>query len=287
MNDAVVRMMARYSCHRLEDYVRALREILQEIALLGLWRSKFFEKAAFYGGTALRILHGLDRYSEDIDFSLLEPYPSFDLGRYSDALQTEMRSFGFEVAINTKARRASAIQSAFIKTDTLQQLLVIETQAGVIRELPRGQVLKIKLEVDTHPPPGFETESRYLLHPIPFSVRTYALPDLFAGKMHAMLCRKWKTRVKGRDWYDFVWFVAHHPQLHLSHLEQRMVQSNDLEQDRRLTTGQLRHRLNETIDQLDVDQARNEVTPFVANTDSLAVWSRDFFKDIAKRIQVV
>ena len=286
MNDAIVRMMLRYSCRRLEDYVRALREILQEIALLGLWRSKFFEKGAFYGGTALRILHGLDRYSEDLDFSLLAPLPDFDLDRYSNALQMEMRSFGFDVVVDTKARRVSAIQSAFIKADTLQQLLVIETQAGVIRGLPRGQVLKIKLEVDTKPPPGFETESRYLLHPIPFSVRVYALPDLFAGKMHAMLCRTWKHRVKGRDWYDFVWFIANHPRLHIGHLEQRMVQSGDWSRGKPLTPDRLRRRLDETIDRLDVDQARNEVTPFVANTDSLAVWSKEFFKDIARRIRI-
>ena len=287
MNDAITRMMARYSCRRLEDYTRALREILQEIALLGLWRSKYFEKAAFYGGTALRILHGLDRYSEDIDFSLLVPCGVVDLGRYSDALQTEMRSFGFDVEVNAKARRASAIQSAFIKTNTLQQLLVIEAQAGMIRELPRGQVLKIKLEVDTNPPPGFETEIRYLLHPIPFSVRTYTLPDLFAGKMHALLCRKWKNRVKGRDWYDFVWFVANHPRLHLGHLEQRMSQSGELEKGLSLTHEQLLQRLNETIERLDVDQARDEVTPFVANTDSLTVWSKAFFKEISQRILIV
>src|SRR5271157_4585321 len=207
MNEAIARMMARYDGRRREDYVRALREILQEIALLGLWRSKFFEKAAFYGGTALRILYGLDRFSEDLDFSLLEPKPDFDLSKYCVALQTEMRSFGFEVTIESKEkRRQSAVQSAFIKSNTLKQLVVIETAEELVRTVPRGQVLKIRLEVDTVPPPGFSTEVKYLLHPIPFPVKSYTLPDLFAGKRHALLCRRWKTRVKGRDWYDFVWF---------------------------------------------------------------------------------
>jgi hypothetical protein len=201
MNEAVGRMLARYEARRLEDYVRALREILQEIALLGLWRSKFFEHAAFYGGTALRILHGIDRFSDDLDFSLIRPSSRFDLSRYSTALQTEIRSFGFEVRVVTKEKEArSAIQSAFLKADTLKQLVVVEAGREMMRELPRGQVLKIKIEVDTDPPPGFETETRFLLHPIPFSVRTYVLPDLFAGKMHAVLCRRWKSRVKGRDW---------------------------------------------------------------------------------------
>jgi predicted nucleotidyltransferase component of viral defense system len=281
-------MLARYEARRLEDYVRALREILQEIALLGLWRSKFFEHAAFYGGTALRILHGIDRFSDDLDFSLLHPSSRFDLSRYSAALQTEIRSFGFEVRVVTKEKEArSAIQSAFLKADTLKQFVIIEAGQEIIRELPRGQILKIKIEVDTDPPPGFETETRFLLHPIPFSVRTYVLPDLFAGKMHAILCRRWKSRVKGRDWYDLVWYTANHSRLHLLHLEQRMRQSGDLKKDESLTQDRFHKLLDNAIAGLDVAQAEREVEPFIKNVDSLSVWSREFFRDIVKRIQLV
>ena len=288
MNEAVTRMLARYQARRLEDYVRALREILQEIALLGLWRSKFFEHAAFYGGTALRILHGIDRFSDDLDFSLIRPSSRFALSRYSAALQTEIRSFGFEVRVVAKEKEArSAIQSAFLKADTLKQLVVVEAGQEMMRELPRGQVLKIKIEVDTDPPPGFETETRFLLHPIPFSVRTYALPDLFAGKMHALLYRRWKTRVKGRDWYDLVWYTANHPRLHLSHLEQRMRQSGDLEKGKSLTRDRFHKLLDKAIAGLDVAQAKKEVEPFITNADTLSVWSREFFRDIVKRIQLV
>jgi predicted nucleotidyltransferase component of viral defense system len=288
MNEAIARMLARYEARRLEDYVRALREILQEIALLGLWRSKFFEHAAFYGGTALRILHGIDRFSDDLDFSLLHPSSRFDLSRYSAALQTEIRSFGFEVRVVTKEKEArSAIQSAFLKADTLKQFVIIEAGQEIIRELPRGQILKIKIEVDTDPPPGFETETRFLLHPIPFSVRTYVLPDLFAGKMHAILCRRWKSRVKGRDWYDLVWYTANHSRLHLLHLEQRMRQSGDLKKDESLTQDRFHKLLDNAIAGLDVAQAEREVEPFIKNVDSLSVWSREFFRDIVKRIQLV
>ncbi|MGD0234824.1 MAG: nucleotidyl transferase AbiEii/AbiGii toxin family protein [Syntrophorhabdales bacterium] len=288
MNEAIARMMARYDGRRLEDYVRALREILQEIALLGLWRSKFFEKAAFYGGTALRILYGLDRFSEDLDFSLLEPKPDFDLSKYCVALQTEMRSFGFDVTIASREKRKqSAVQSAFIKSNTLEQLVVIETAEELVRTVPRGQVLKIRLEVDTDPPPGFSTEVKYLLHPIPFPVKSYTLPDLFAGKMHALLCRRWKTRVKGRDWYDFVWFVSNHPELRLSHLEKRMAQTGDWKEGRVLTAESLLSLLRETIQAVDLRKAREEVEPFVNTTDSLAVWSKEFFLDISRRIVFV
>jgi predicted nucleotidyltransferase component of viral defense system len=281
-------MLARYQARRLEDYVRALREILQEIALLGLWRSKFFEHAAFYGGTALRILHGIDRFSDDLDFSLIRPSSRFALSRYSAALQTEIRSFGFEVRVIAKEKEArSAIQSAFLKADTLKQLVVVEAGQEMMRELPRGQVLKIKIEVDPDPPPGFETETRFLLHPIPFSVRTYVLPDLFAGKMHALLYRRWKTRVKGRDWYDLVWYTANHPRLHLLHLEERMRQSGDLEKGESLTRDRFHKLLDKAIAGLDVAQAKKEVEPFITNADTLSVWSREFFRDIVKRIQLV
>lgn len=288
MNEAITRMLARYQARRLEDYARALREILQEIALLGLWRSKFFEHAAFYGGTALRILHGIDRFSDDLDFSLIRPSSRFALSRYSAALQTEIRSFGFEVRVIAKEKEArSAIQSAFLKADTLKQLVVVEAGQEMMRELPRGQVLKIKIEVDTDPPPGFETETRFLLHPIPFSVRTYVLPDLFAGKMHALLYRRWKTRVKGRDWYDLVWYTANHPRLHLLHLEERMRQSGDLEKGESLTRDRFHKLLDKAIAGLDVAQAKKEVEPFITNADTLSVWSREFFRDIVKRIQLV
>ena len=162
-----------------------------------------------------------------------------------------------------------------------------ETAEELVRTVPRGQVLKIRLEVDTDPPPGFSTEVQYLLHPIPFSVKSYTLPDLFAGKMHALFCRRWKTRVKGRDWYDFVWFVSNHPELHLSHLQRRMEQTGDWKKDRVLTRKRLLTLLRETIQAVDLRKAREEVEPFVDNTDSLAVWSREFFLDIARRIVFV
>lgn len=288
MNDAIARMLNRYECQSVEDHVKALREIMQEIALLGLWRSKFFEKAAFYGGTALRILYGMERFSEDLDFSLLTPMTDFELSRYCAAVERELRSFGFDARMTVREKKEeSPVQSAFLKANTLKHLLTIRTDAKVDWPIPRDQVLKIKIEVDTDPPSGFSTENKFVLQPIPFSVRTFVLPDLFAGKMHAVLCRRWKTRVKGRDWYDLVWYAAYHPQLHLSHLEQRMIQSGHLKKDERMTPEKFFALTTETIDKLDVSQARKEVEPFVKNPESLMVWSREFFQDVVGRIVVV
>ena len=288
MQEAIVRMLARYESRTLDDATRALREIIQEVALLGLWRAKFFEKAAFYGGTALRILHGLDRYSEDLDFSLLEPSSGFDLGRYTASLQEEVQAFGFDVRVDLIDKAVQTpVQSAFLKANTRNELLVIETPQEIAQKAPRGQVLKVKLEVDTDPPGGFATQTRYLLHPIPFPVRAYTLPDLFAGKMHAVLCRRWRNRFLGRDWYDFVWFAANHPQLHLAHLELRMRQTGHWSDRAPFSGESFRAALHEAIARLDVEQARREVAPFVRERENLAVWSREFFRDVVDRIQIV
>ena len=285
MHEAVTSMLAKYEPKSVDDTVRALREIIQEVVLLGLWRAKFFEHAAFYGGTALRILYGLDRFSEDLDFSLLAPSPDFNLARYTASLEEELLAFGFNVRVELVDKSVeSAVQSAFLKANTRNELLVIEAGEELAGQVAAGQVVKVKIEVDTDPPPGFSTQTRYLLQPIPFAVRGYALPDLFAGKMHALLFRKWKNRVKGRDWYDFVWYAANYPQLNLAHLEQRMRQTGQWRGDEPLSPAAFRDLLLNAIERLDVDQARRDVAPFVKDQQILALWSRDFFRDVANRV---
>ncbi len=285
MKDAMARMLGKYPRVTAGDHVNALREILQEVALLGLWRAKFFEHAAFYGGTALRILYGLDRFSEDLDFSLLSPNRNFRLDRYTNHLQEEIASFGFSIKAERIVKSvATPIESAFLKADTVRELLVIEADPTIVRGIPPGQVLKIRLEVDTDPAPGFSTHTRYLLNPIPFAVRVYVLSDLLAGKLHAILCRRWKNRVKGRDWYDLVWYAANHPELDLAHLESRMRQSGHWQEAGPLTSQSFQSLLSRAIDDLDVEKARREVSPFVKDQTSLALWSHGFFHDIAGRI---
>lgn len=288
MNEAVRQMLSAYDVRSEEGSLRALREIMQEIALLGLWRSKFFEKGAFYGGTALRVLFGLDRFSEDLDFTLLHKNESFDLADHSEALKRELASFGFSVEIESRAKPAgAAIQSAFLKADTRTQMITVEFDEALVRQVHRNRVLKIRFEVDTDPPGGFTTEIRYPLRPVPFAVKTLSLPDLFAGKMHAVLCRVWTSRAKGRDWYDLVWFAAYHPELRLSHLEQRMRQTGHWAERAHLTEADLWGLMARRIDEIDIDQIRGEVEPFVKDPAVLAVWSKAFFSDVASRIKTV
>jgi len=286
LNPAIASMLVRYERRSADDHVNALREILQEIALCGLWRAKFFEHAAFYGGTALRVLYGLDRFSEDMDFSLLVPAEDFDLVSYCGAVEEELRAWGFPATVKVKRKTAqSAIESVFLKANTRQLLLTIES--GEIASAIHGRrQLKIKLEVDTDPPPGFSTETKFLLQPIPFSVKAYDPPSLFAGKMHAVLCRGWGTRVKGRDWYDLVWYVGRGTPLDLGHLEARMRQSGHYSDDAALDESALRSLLGSRIEGLNILAARSEVERFLPDPATVKVWSKEFFLAIAEAIRV-
>jgi len=200
----------------------------------------------------------------------------------------ELGAFGFEVEVIPKDKeKGTAIRSAFLKADTLRQLVEVRAGDAVLAGIPKGKVVRIKLEIDTMPPPGFDTEAKFLLNPIPFSVRAYSLPDLFAGKMHALMCRHWKTRVRGRDWYDFVWFAANHPELHLTHLRERMVQSGHWPADEPLTERAFKTALDEAIREVDLEGARKEVASFVADPDALAVWSPAFFRTVSGKVKLV
>jgi predicted nucleotidyltransferase component of viral defense system len=285
VNKAIEKMLNKYRCVTTDDHTQALREIMQEIALLGLYRGKFFEHAAFYGGTALRIFYGLDRFSEDLDFSLLKHDDKFDLKKYSTFLEKELSSYGFKVSVEIKEKAVeTAVKSAFLKADTAGELITIEAAENIVGSIPSGQKIKIKIEVDTDPPGEFNTETKYLLQPTPFSVRTFDLPSLFAGKMHALLFRRWKNRVKGRDWYDFVWYISNHPVINLTHLKARMVQTKDWPEDRGLHIEDLKNIFYEKLNETDIDQAKKDAAPFLSNPEALDIWSTDFFRSIVGNI---
>ncbi|TVQ21848.1 MAG: nucleotidyl transferase AbiEii/AbiGii toxin family protein [Spirochaetaceae bacterium] len=270
----------------LQEYDRALRELIQHIVLLGLWRAGFFEHAAFYGGTALRILHTLPRFSEDIDLSLLERRPNFSLSSYLAGLRTELSGFGFEVDVVSSDRLDSPIESAFVKANTRYHLLQVQPGSALASTVPANQLLKIKLEVDTVPPGEFDTEVVPVLEPIPFSVRTLSLPDLFAGKMHCVLFRRWKSRVKGRDWYDLIWFLRKRVPLHLAHLEERMRQSGDWREERQFAIEDLLCLYDQRVDQVDFSNAAADVLPFIQDPRELDIWNRTFFSALRERILI-
>lgn len=291
MNNAVETMLERYKCQSEQDYVNALKEIMQEVALLGLWRAKFFEHAAFYGGTALRILYKLDRFSEDLDFSLLKKDENFKLASYLGAIQVELESLGFGVTVEEKKKSVeTAIESAFIKAGTKEHLLKIEVPRGLVDQVQHNAILKIKLEIDTDPPGKFETEAKTLLLPIPFAVNTLKLPDLFSGKIHALLERDYKTRVKGRDHFDFVWYVARNTPIRLEYLHEKLKQSgkwsskNGWNSSELLTIEKLQKLLARKFSEIDFELAKKDVAPFIKDQDALRLWSTEFFSGLVQRM---
>jgi predicted nucleotidyltransferase component of viral defense system len=286
MNPAVESMLARYKCVTTQDYENALKEIIQEISLLGLWRSKFFEHAAFYGGTSLRILYQLDRFSEDLDFSLLEPQKNFSLVPYLKAIQAELNGMGFNVSVEEKNKNIqTAIESAFVKAGTKEHLLKISVPEGNLGLIQNNKIMSIKLEVDTDPPSGFETEAKTLLQPIPFTVKTYKESDLFAGKTHAILNRGWKNRVKGRDYYDFVWFIGRNTPVHLIHLEQRLRQSGGWTAKESMKAPDLYELLHKKFAELNIEAARKDILPFLRDPMAIEIWSRSFFQSLLSKLK--
>lgn len=263
-----------------------LREILQQTALLGLARHQFFEHAVFYGGTALRILHGLERYSEDLDFSLIKPNPHFNFHPFLTGMHQELEAMGFQLDVLTREKnRETGIWSAFLKANTLTLLLSIEEKSRIKGVHPE-QKIQIKLEIDVDPPSSpIPTESKLVKNPVPFYVTTYRLSDLFAGKMHAVLCRAWQKRVKGRDWYDLVWYIQRNIPLHLAYLRERMIQTKHLQPNEVFGESQLQERLRRRIQEVDWESAKSDVAMFIVDKQRLDLWSAQFFTDLVEYLQ--
>lgn len=273
-----------YNPQNDEETLAALREIMQEIALAGLSRTDFFEKAAFYGGTALRIFYNLDRFSEDLDFSLLEVNRDFSLDPYFPAIISEFKAMGITVNIQEKDKKIpTSIESAFLKTETIwKELVLIDVikQAGIVS----NKTIKIKLEVDCKPPIGFKTEEKLLIRPFSFYVKCFAPSSLFAGKMHALLFRKWKNRVKGRDWYDLEWYIKKGIPLDISHFLQRAKDTGDW-QDENITPEQILELLKNKIDAVSFENIKQDVVKFIKNDTILQVWSSPYFKNLIEKLR--
>lgn len=275
-NTVFDQMMSHYATQTKEDKKNALHEVMQQVALAGLYRAGFFDKAAFYGGTCLRIFHTLPRFSEDLDFSLLAPDSNFSIENYFDAIVDEFKAMGREVLISKKEKKIqSQVESAFLKDTTEIYNIRFQTKPTV----------KIKLEVDTQPPLGFATEPKLLMLPFSFMVKCYTLPDLFAGKMHAMLFRSWENRVKGRDWYDFEWYVRHGVSLGFNHFVKRAQQTHGYNSDT-MTFHAFKELLQQKIAETDINLVKKDVRPFIQSPTELDIWSTAYFLQLVDLINV-
>lgn len=273
-----------YKPNSREDAEQALREIMQQIALAGLQRSGFFEKAAFYGGTALRIFYGLERFSEDLDFTLLEANPDFSLQPYLDGMLKEFEALGMQVTVKEKNKtNKTAIDSAFLKPGTEWKELILKDIISQEKMGSRPEI-KIKLEVDKTPPLGFTTEEKLLLRPFSFYTKCYAAPDLFAGKVHALLFRKWGARVKGRDWFDLEWYIKKQIPLNLSHLAIRSIDSGDWKKSF-ISEKEFTALLLKKIDAVSFKAIKEDIVKFIRDDKVLEIWSPAYFKELVRHIQ--
>lgn len=288
MHSAIESMLKRYDCRTPSDFKNALKELMQEIALLGLARQSFFQHAAFYGGTALRIAHGLGRFSEDLDFTLERADKTFDLAPYLKGVEEEFSAYGLTLTAEKRTKAsASDVDSAFLKANTLEHLLMIEGLQYSTRGTNKNDVIKIKLEVDTNPPPpAGKPEVKFLLEPIPFSYRILTLPSLFGGKLHALLCREYKGgRIKGRDYYDFLWYISKNVRPDLAYLKGKLCESGVWKDEDPFTLDDLKALLRKRFSTTDWAQAKTDVAPFVRNGRELEAWSEPLFSALIDKLK--
>ena len=273
MNELYEKMLSAYDQSTDTARRNAVYEVSQQIVLAGLADGGFFDKAAFYGGTCLRIFHGLNRFSEDMDFTLLKEDNSFYFEHYFQPIIDQFALVGRKVEINKKEKKIfGKVESAFLKDNTDVYDLSFQTEKSI----------RVKIEVDTIPQLKFTTEQRLLLQPKSFMTRCVTLPDLFAGKMHALAFRVWKNRIKGRDWYDFEWYVRNGIPLDWNHLQERIRQFNGQE----MTLEEFKATLRERLSGTDINRVKEDVLPCLNNPGELDIWSNDYFLLLADQMKI-
>lgn len=278
MNSIIEQMLSLHESRTLTDKKNSIKEVVQEIILCGLSRAGFFQTAAFYGGTALRVFHSLDRFSEDLDFSLIAPKQDFSLHTYLSVLEKELAVYGFSFTAEEKSKsHQSDVQSAFIKGNTRELILLCYADERLARSIARNECIKVKFEVDTTSPPyaGFEHQLRLL--PIPYEITLYDMPSLFAGKIHAVICRSWKNRIKGRDLYDYVFFLSGKTSVNVQHLSARLVDSGFANSRDDMTLDEIKQIFFQRFEEIDYTQAKSGVLPSIRDPTSLDMWSKEFF----------
>ena len=285
MNNIIEQMLSKYEIKNLNDEINALKEIIQEIVLAGLSRGGFFNEAAFYGGTALRIFYKLDRFSEDLDFALLKPNFDFTLEKYFSYIENELQAYGLNLEVSSKSKNiTSNITSAFVKGDTLEHILKFFPSESLNKYSQILKSIKIKFEVDTNPPSGALYENVYKLLPSPHEIKLYTKESLFAGKIHAILCRNWQTRTKGRDLYDYVFFLANNISVNIDLVKNKLIESNYINADTNFNIDTLKELLRKKFSEIDYSDAKEDVLPFIKDTTSLNIWSKDFFISITNNL---
>lgn len=273
MIEIITQKLSTYNIQTEVEEENALKEIMQEIALYALWDAGFFDKAMFQGGTSLRILHGLNRFSEDLDFILDKPDSQFDWNPYIDSLREVFEEYGIISEIISRENMDGNINRALIKSDSIANQLDLNYQRKDNRKK-----IKIKLEIDVNPPAYSGEAYSNLDFPLDHQIRHQDLPSNFALKIHALLCRPY---LKGRDWYDFGWYVSQKIFPNQKHLEAALTQAGPWKNSEfSVTHDWLQEALSQKIESIDWDAAAKDVAKFLRPREakSLTLWSNDFFQ---------
>lgn len=285
MNNILNQMLEKYDIKNVQDETNAMKEIIQEIVVCGLSRGGFFDEAAFYGGTALRIFYGLNRFSEDLDFALLKPNKNFDLTKYFSFIEREVEAYGLNLKVLAKTKtKDSNILSAFLKGDTKEHILIFFSNNN-LKSNNSLKDIKIKFEVDINPPAGANYEFKYRLLPSPHQVRIYDEASLFAGKIHAILCRNWNYRTKGRDLYDYIFYMSKNISVNLELIKQKLIESNYISETDEFNLEILKNMLRKKFKEINYTNAKEDVISFINDTYSLDLWSDKFFIEITENLR--
>ncbi len=278
MNSVIETMLEKYAPRNNKERENAAKEIIQEIALAGLSRGGFFEKAAFYGGTCLRIFYGLNRFSEDLDFALIEKDRDFELSEYFPALRKEFDSYGIEIRIEEKTKHSdSDVQSAFLKGDTLSLMMSFFPKSEDARKFVSNQKMRIKFEVDTDNPKGGTIETKFRFLPAPYEIKVFDEPTLFAGKIHAIICRNYRNHVKGRDYYDYLFYIGKGSRFNLEYLEGKLKNTGAIPQSEKLTAKIVKDMLRKRFETVDYESAKEDVSNFIDDKTGLDLWKKELF----------
>ncbi len=285
MNNILSQMLEKYEIKNIQDETNAIKEIIQEIVICGLSRGGFFDEAAFYGGTALRIFYGLNRFSEDLDFALLKPNKNFNLSKYFSYIEKEVQAYGLNLKIETKEKtKKSNTMSAFLKGDTKEHILIFFEDAS-IQSTNSIKNIKIKFEVDINPPQGANYQFKYKLLPSPHQVRLYDESSLFAGKIHAIICRNWQSRTKGRDLYDYIFYLSKNVSVNIRLIREKLIDSNFISKDEKFNLDVLKEILINKFKEIDYNNAKEDVKSFIEDVSSLDLWNEKFFIEITKDLK--
>ena len=271
MKDIIQKKLESYGAETVEGELNALKEIIQEVILYALSQTDFFKRAFFQGGTCLRIVHGLDRFSEDLDFALRNSDSKFDIQTYLERVVETMHWYGCNMEISGKDRTDGNIKSRTLKDDNIQKVLTLEHNLNVRKKI------KIKVDIDIDPPRYAKFEANYMDFPMDFMIMTHDLTSLFSGKCHALLCRRFS---KGRDWYDYLWYIKKNVQINLKMLEDALKQFGPWKNKNIMVTESwLKKELHKKIQTIKWDDIKKDISRFIKSREreGLELWHKEFF----------